>query len=61
MAHAGSSFFTVADDLPPAGRARDNPTIIWLRGEHDIATDGDLRHTLERAIAHTRQLKSSST
>jgi anti-anti-sigma factor len=27
------------------------PTIIWLQGEHDIATDGDLRRTLASAIA----------
>ena len=52
MARAGSSFFTVTDG-PPAPRARLEalPTIIWLQGEHDIATDGALRRTLERAIA----------
>jgi len=52
MARAGSSFFTVTDG-PPAPRAglETHPTIIWLRGEHDIATDGALRRTLERAIA----------
>jgi anti-anti-sigma factor len=52
MARAGSSFFTVTDG-PPAPRAglETRPTIIWLRGEHDIATDGALRRTLERAIA----------
>jgi anti-anti-sigma factor len=27
------------------------PTIIWLRGEHDIATDPDLSRTLDRAIS----------
>jgi anti-anti-sigma factor len=52
MAHAGSSFFTVADRPPPPGTGLDiGPTIIWLRGEHDIATDGDLRRTLASAIA----------
>lgn len=52
MAHAGSSFFTVADrPQPPDLGPGTSPTVIWLRGEHDIATDGDLRHTLERAIA----------
>ncbi len=52
MARAGSSFFTVTDE-PPAPRAglETLPTTIWLKGEHDIATDGALRRTLERAIA----------
>ncbi len=52
MARAGSSFFTLTDG--PAGpRAgfEARPTIVWLLGEHDIATDGALRRTLERAIA----------
>jgi anti-anti-sigma factor len=54
MALAGSSFFTVTDRPPPpgAGQAATAPSIIWLRGEHDLATDGDLRRTLARAIAH---------
>ena len=52
MARAGSSFVTVADRPPPPGAGRDTgPTIIWLRGEHDIATDPDLRRTLDRAIS----------
>jgi anti-anti-sigma factor len=52
MAHAGSSFFTVTDRPPPPGTGPEiGPTIIWLRGEHDIATDGDLRRTLASAIA----------
>ncbi|HUC15907.1 MAG TPA: STAS domain-containing protein [Acidimicrobiales bacterium] len=52
MARAGSSFFTVTDGPPPPGAERETcPTIIWLRGEHDIATDGALRRTLEGAIA----------
>jgi len=50
MARAGSSLFTVTDGPPGAG-PETGPTIIWLRGEHDIATDGALRRTLERAIA----------
>jgi len=52
MAHAGSSFFTVTEG-PPAPRAslETRPTIIWLQGEHDIATDGALRRTLARAVA----------
>jgi anti-anti-sigma factor len=52
MARAGSSFFTVTDG-PPAPRAglETLPTIIWLLGEHDIATDEALRLTFERAIA----------
>jgi anti-anti-sigma factor len=52
MASAGSSFFTVTDRPPPPGTGPETgPTIIWLRGEHDIATDGDLRRTLASAIA----------
>jgi anti-anti-sigma factor len=52
MARAGSSFFTVSDRPPPLGKGPEiGPTIIWLRGEHDIATDGDLRRTLASAIA----------
>ena len=52
MARAGSSFFTVTDRPPPPGAGPETgPTIIWLRGEHDIATDTDLRRTLGRAIA----------
>jgi anti-anti-sigma factor len=52
MARAGSSFFTVTDGPPaPGAGLGTRPTIIWLRGEHDIATDGGLRRTLERAIA----------
>jgi anti-anti-sigma factor len=53
MARAGSSFFTVTDRRPPPWTRPEigGPTIIWLRGEHDIATDGDLRRTLANAIA----------
>jgi anti-anti-sigma factor len=52
MTRAGSSFFTVTDRPPPPGtRPGMGPTIIWLRGEHDIATDPDLRRTLDRAIS----------
>jgi anti-sigma B factor antagonist len=52
MARAGSSFFTVTDRPPPPGVGPETgPTIIWLRGEHDIATDADLRRTLARAIS----------
>jgi anti-anti-sigma factor len=53
MALAGSSFFTVTDRPPPPGAGTATaPSIIWLRGEHDLATDGELRRTLARAIAH---------
>jgi anti-anti-sigma factor len=52
MARAGSSFFTVTDGPPtPGADLEARPTIIWLRGEHDITTDAGLRCTLERAIA----------
>jgi anti-anti-sigma factor len=52
MARSGSSFFTVTDRPPPSEAGPEaGPTIIWLRGEHDIATDADLRRTLASAIA----------
>ena len=52
MARAGSSFFTVTDRPPPPGVGPETgPTIIWLRGEQDIATDADLRRTLACAIS----------
>jgi anti-sigma B factor antagonist len=55
MARAGSCFFTVdGPPLTPDAGLETSPTIIWLRGEHDIATDGALRHTLARAIALNR-------
>ena len=50
MARAGSSFFTVTDRPPPPGVGPETgPTIIWLRGEQDIATDADLRRTFAQA------------
>jgi len=52
VARNGSCFITLTDRprLPGAG-TETGPTIIWLRGEHDIATDGDLSRVLTRAIA----------
>ena len=52
MVHAGSSFFVTADRaLLPGAAPAAGPTIVWLRGEHDIATDGALLGVLSRAIA----------
>ena len=51
MAAAGFSFFTVPD-LPTAeGVGKAGPIVVWMRGEHDISTDGALCQTLARAIA----------
>jgi anti-anti-sigma factor len=51
MVHVGSSFFTVSNrPLGPVG-SETEPIVVWLRGEHDIATDIALRRTLKRAIA----------
>lgn len=44
MADPGSSLFAVS--LLEAG-----PTVVWLQGEHDITTDGDLQRALAGAIA----------
>ena len=52
MVHFGSSFFTVADQALPKGLApAAGPTVVWLEGEHDIATAGALLRVLGRAIA----------
>jgi len=53
MGPTGSSSFFVPDrHLLSGERPELCPTVIWLRGEHDIATDGALCLTLARAIAH---------
>ena len=54
MALAGLSFFTVpgpsaAEPVYGAGLI-----VVWMRGEHDISTDGALCQTLARAIALDR-------
>lgn len=50
MGHAGSSSFTVHDG-PTAHRMDEaGPVVVWLRGEHDISTDGALCQALARAI-----------
>jgi anti-anti-sigma factor len=54
MAPAGFSFFTVPD-LPTAdamGEAA--PIVVWMRGEHDVSTDGALCQNLARAVALDR-------
>jgi len=51
MAHVGSSFFTVSNRPPGPVGSETEPIVVWLGGEHDIATDIALRRTLERAIA----------
>jgi anti-anti-sigma factor len=52
MRPLGSSFFTIPGRPPLPGEGlKAGPTVVWLRGEHDIATDGELRRILSRAIA----------
>jgi anti-anti-sigma factor len=51
MTAVGPSLSTVAD-LPLApGHPGPDDVVVWLRGEHDTSTDGELRLTLARAIA----------
>lgn len=52
MVHVGSSFFAVAERplLPGAGPEL-GPTVVWLQGEHDIATDFELSQVLAGAAA----------
>jgi anti-anti-sigma factor len=35
----------------PTGRSADDPTVVWLRGEHDLSTVHLLSEALSRAIA----------
>ncbi len=50
MVAVGSSFFTVPGRHPVWGKS--NPEIIvWLRGQHDAATESALCLTLAHAIA----------
>jgi anti-anti-sigma factor len=52
MVPVGSSYFTVPDRAPAPGTgAGEDPTVVWLTGEHDISTDGALSRVLARAIA----------
>jgi anti-anti-sigma factor len=50
MAEVGSSFFIVSD-RPRLGEPQTGPIVVWLRGEHDISTDGALSLVLARAMA----------
>lgn len=51
MVPVGASLPTVAD-LPSAPTSPGpDAVVVWLRGEHDVSTDGALRRTLARAIA----------
>ncbi len=49
MAHAWSSVFTVPRPVP--WRSEPDLIVIWLAGEHDIASDGALCLALAHAIA----------
>ena len=52
MAEVGSSFFTVSDRPPLSqGGPELGPIVVWLRGEHDLSTDGALCLVLARAMA----------
>jgi anti-anti-sigma factor len=50
MVPVGPALSTVAD-LPPAPGHPGPDVVVWLRGGHDISTEGALRLTLARAIA----------
>jgi len=48
----GSSLLAVPDRPPLTGpRPETGPTVVWLRGEQDISTDGALCLALARAMA----------
>jgi anti-anti-sigma factor len=52
MVPVGSSNFTVSNRVrAPGTGAGEDPTVVWLTGEHDISTDGALSRALARAIA----------
>jgi anti-anti-sigma factor len=52
MVHVGSSCFTVAGrEVHPGAGVQEGTTVVWLHGEHDISTDGDLVRTLAGAMA----------
>ena len=48
----GTSSFSLLEQAPlRRDRAGAGPIVVWLRGEHDLSTDGALCATLARAIA----------
>jgi anti-anti-sigma factor len=52
MVPVGSSYFTVSNRVhAPGTGAGEDPTVVWLTGEHGISTDGALSRALARAIA----------
>lgn len=51
MAVAESSRALVVTDLGGRTRSADHPTVVWLRGEHDLSTVHALSDALSRAIA----------
>jgi anti-anti-sigma factor len=52
MGYVGSSRFVSSFRASlPGGGPETGPTVVWLRGEHDIATDGELRRVLACIIA----------
>jgi len=52
MVPIGSSYITVSNRArAPGTGAGEDPTVVWLTGEHDISTDDALGLTLARAIA----------
>lgn len=50
MLYAGSCYLTVAN-RQDFGADRGAPTVVWLRGEHDLATATSLSETIAEAIA----------
>ena len=52
MPLVGTSSFSLLEQAPlRRDRAGAGPIVVWLRGEHDLSTDGALCATLARAIA----------
>jgi anti-anti-sigma factor len=51
MAVAESPRALVATDVGGQARSADEPTVVWLRGEHDLSTVHALSDALSRAIA----------
>lgn len=51
MGAIGSSSLTVGSYKPSWAEPDGSPSVVWLRGEHDISTMTALSDTLSRAIA----------
>ena len=52
MAAVGSAFLTTSRSQLSRGGSDTEPTVIWLRGEHDVSSTSALSLTIAQAIAH---------